>query len=227
MMQKKPAFLLLLLLVALPAPAQPTPAREEDRGPYLGILFCAIPEALLEHLPQLPRDGGVIITHILPDSPAAGARLHKHDILVQFNSERIRDSNHLVRLIHSSKPGQTVSLILHRAGREMTLEAKLGLGPALKVAKAEGTKPPGVAKPGAPAPVTVTAVPVDGNRLKVTFEYSESGRIKTVTCSGDVEEIDREVTRLPLAVQSLARVAVKQLRKLDLQNSSSTRPMPR
>jgi hypothetical protein len=226
-MYKKLAILLLLLLAGTPALAQPAPAAEEDRGPYLGILFSAIPEALLDHLPQLPREGGVLITHILPESPAAAARLHKHDILLQFNTERVRDSNHLVRLIHSSKPGQTVSLNLYRGGREMTLDVKLGLGPALRVAKEQGTKPPGLAKPGAQAPITVTAVPVEGNRLKVTFEYSESGRIKTVTCSGDVDEIDREVTRLPLNVQALARVAVKQLRKLDLQNSSSTRPVPR
>lgn len=216
--------LLALVLATLPAPAQPPSAPEDDRGPFLGILFSAIPEALLDHLPQLPRDAGVMVTHVLPDSPAAAAALHKHDILLQFNTEKVRDSKHLVQMIQSCKPEQTVSLALLRGGREMTLEARIALGPRLKVAKEEGTNPPGVGKPGPPAAVSITAVPVEGNRLKVTFEYTESGRIKTLTCSGDAGELDREVTRLPQKLQSLARVAVKQLRELDLQKTNAPRP---
>src|SRR5438874_240459 len=95
--------LLLLCLVASPLRAMDEPVPADEKGPYLGVLFCPIPEALLDHLPQLPRDAGVLITHILPDSPAATAGLRKHDVLLQFNLEKIRDGNHLARLIQAGK----------------------------------------------------------------------------------------------------------------------------
>jgi serine protease Do len=216
-------LLILGLLIAIPLRAD-EPGTGEEKGPYLGILFSPIPEALLDHLPQLPRDGGVLITHVLPDSPAAQAGLRKHDVLLHFNTEKIRDGNHLARLIQAGKAGQVVRLLLVRAGREQTVEVKIGLGPVLKIAKEEPRTAPGTAKPGGPATVSVTAVPMEGNRLRVTFEYAESGRIRSVTCAGDAAEIDREIEKLPQKVQTLARAAVKRLRELNLQKDEPSRP---
>jgi hypothetical protein len=204
----------LLLFTLLPAQQNPP---TDEMGPYLGVLFSRVPEALLDHLPQMPREGAVLITHVLPDSPAATAGVKKHDILLTYNGEKIRDGNHVVRLIQNGKSGQTVRLGLLRGGRETTVDARLTLGPMLKVAKEEGNKAPGIAKPGAPPAVTVTAVPKDGNRLQITFEYSDLGRIQRVTCSGNAEEIDREIKKLPIKVQSFANAAVRQLRHLKLQ----------
>jgi hypothetical protein len=41
----------------------------EEKGPFLGVLFASVSEALYDQLPQLPRKQGVLVTHILPDSP--------------------------------------------------------------------------------------------------------------------------------------------------------------
>lgn len=218
-MMKTLSCLLLCWLIA-PLQAQSIPAPDE-MGPYLGVLFGRVPEALLAHLPQLPRDGAVLVTHVLPDSPAAEAGLKHYDILLQYNGEKIRDGNHLVRLIQNSKPGKVVRLTLLRTGKELESEVKLTLGPVLKVARDEGPAPPGVAKPGGPPTVSVTAVPLDRNRIRVTFEYSDLGRIQKVTCAGNAEEIDREVKKLPFKVQSYAEAAVKQLRQLKLQKDEA------
>jgi len=223
-MRKFVPAMMLMLLATSSAPAQNYPSTQEDKGPYLGILFCPIPEALLEHLPMLPREGGVLVTHVLPESPAIHAGLKKHDILLQFNGEKVRNGNHLAQLIQASKEGQGVRLLLLRGGREMTVEAKIGLGPVLRIAKEEGTRPPGVAKSGGPAAVNVTAEPIEGNRLKVTFEYTDSGRIRSMTCAGDAADIDREIEKLPQKVQTLARAAVKRLRDLNLQKYEPSRP---
>jgi len=217
-------LLTLALLVASPVRALDDPTAGDEKGPYLGVLFCPVPEALLDHLPQLPRDAGVLVTHVLPDSPASEAGLRKHDVLLQFNAEKIRDGNHLARLIQAGKAGQVVRLLLVRAGREQTVEAKIGLGPVLKIAKEEPSTSPGTAKPGGPAAVSVTAVPMEGNRLKVTFEYTDSGRIRSVTCAGDAADIDREIEKLPQKVQTLARAAVKRLRDLNLQKNEPPHP---
>lgn len=218
-MQTRLPLLMMALLAAVPLSARAFPPGDDENGPYLGVLFCPIPEALLDHLPQLPRDAGVLITHVLPESPAVQAGLRKHDILLHFDAEKVRDSNHLARLIQGSKLSQTVRLLLLRSGREVSLEAKIGLGPMLKIAREEGTAAPAIAKQGGPSAVSVTAVPMDGNRLKVTFEFPEAGRIRAVTCAGDAAEIDREIEKLPQKVQKLARTAVQRFRELNLQKS--------
>ena len=45
----------------------------EERGTYLGVLFAPVPDIVYDQLPQLPRDRGVVISHVLPDSPATKA----------------------------------------------------------------------------------------------------------------------------------------------------------
>jgi len=224
------AGLLLLLLLAAPfvGARQNETAPAEEKGTYLGVLFCPIPDALLDHLPQLPREGGVMVTHVLPRSPADKAGLRRHDILLRYDDEKIRSGDHLARLIRASKNEQEVNLLLVRVGREMKVPVRLGMGPVLQIAGEGRKEPPGVAKPGGPAAVSVTAVPMDGNLLKVTFEYSDAGKFRTVTCSGNAEQIDSQIGKLPFRVQTLARFAVKRLRDLDLQKtpsqSSSTSP---
>ncbi len=220
---KRCAGLLLLLLVAAPfvGARQDQTAPAEEKGTYLGVLFCPIPEALLEHLPQLPREGGVMVTHVLSRSPADKAGLRKHDLLLRYDDEAIRGGDHLARLIRSSKDKQEISLLLLRAGRELKVPVKLELGPVLQIASDSRKEPPGLAKPGAPAAVSVTAVPMDGNRLKVTFEYSDAGKFRTITCSGDAAQIDTQIERLPSRVQTFARLAVKRLRDLELQKGPS------
>src|SRR5687768_10459994 len=105
---------LALVLIASFAPAQ-DPFAADEKGPYLGVLFSPVPEALLDHLPQLPREGGVLVTHLLPESPALKAGIKKHDILLQFDGEKIRDGHHLARLIQATKSSQVVTLLLLRA----------------------------------------------------------------------------------------------------------------
>ncbi len=229
------AFGFLVLLPAHPLAAR-EPAPTEDKGTFLGVLFCPIPEALHAHLPDLPREGGVLITHVLPDSPAAAAKLARHDILLQYNKEKIHDSDHLARLIRASRPGEMVDLILVRAGKPTTARVQLGLGPVLKIVQAtlSGStrilpeSPRGVAKPGTQPAVTVSATPLDNNRVKITFEFYQdgTGRLRSVPCVGTPDEIDQQVQQLPPKVQEIARVAVKRIRDLQLQRSAPATSPP-
>ncbi|HZT79509.1 MAG TPA: PDZ domain-containing protein [Gemmataceae bacterium] len=228
------AGLLTALAVALPVCAAP-PA--EEKGPYLGVLFASVPEILYDHVPNLPQGSGVAVTHVLPDSPAVRAGLRRHDVLIRYDGEAIRDPEHFARLIQAGKPGQKVKLTLVRAGKETTAEATLALGPVLRIAPArggaysaarDGNDPArAFAKPNGPAPVSVSAQLLGGGQMKVSIEYYQdgTGRLRTVTCSGTPAEIDAEVKKkLPAAVQVLARPALERLRKLDLQNASAPPP---
>ncbi len=224
--------LLTLVLLALPAAAaqRSEPPAGEDKGTFLGVLFSAVPEIVYDQLPDLPPECGVAVTHVLPDSPAAQAKLRRHDILLQYNAEKIRDCEHFALLIKSSKPGQKVKLVLMRGGKETTAEVTLALGPVLKIAQAarstQNEVPRAFAKSNGPASVGVSAQPLGGGNMKVTIEYYQegTGRLRTLTCSGTPAEIDSEVQKLPPRVQNLARVAIERIRALDFQKGATTKP---
>jgi membrane-associated protease RseP (regulator of RpoE activity) len=217
--------LLVGALVWAPARAQPVVPPAAEKGTYLGVLWDVVPEVLYNHLPQLPRERGVLVTHVLPDSPAARAGLRRHDILLQYGDEKIRDSTHFARLIVADKPDRKVKLLLVRSGKDLTADVTLALGPALKIVlpgKADVKDVPrGLAKATPPAAVSVSATPLGDGTMRVVIEYypEGAGRLRTVTCSGTPAQIEGEVQRLPARVQPLARSALERIRALEFQKA--------
>jgi hypothetical protein len=195
----------------------------EDRGTYLGVLFAPVPEVVYDQLPQLPREQGVVVSHVLPDSPAAKAGLRRNDILLLYGDEKVRDCEQFARLIRDDKPERKVRLTYLRGGKEATADATLALGPVLRIAqKGAGSnsddQPRGTAKAAAdPAAVNIAATPLGGNSMKVTIEYYDgnTGRIRSFPCSGTPEEIDSQILKLPGDVQKLVKVALRRLRETD------------
>ncbi len=226
---------LTLLLLPVPAAWSQSPAdAEEEKGTYLGVLISPVPEVLYDQLSELPSGQGVVVTHVLPESPAAEAGLRRHDILLKYNGDPIRDGEHFARLIRADQPNHKVKLELLRSGRKQTIEVTLALGPVLRIAQtnrgatyaAAQEVPRGTAKAGAPPSVSVSATPLDGGKMKLTIEYYQesTGRPRTVTCEGTPAEIDSEVAKLPGRVQNLANVALRRMRHLDLQKAAVPAP---
>jgi hypothetical protein len=211
-----------VLVPALPALAAQAPASAgNEKGTFLGVLISPVPEVLYDQLPELPRGQGVVVSHVLPESPAAQAGLRRHDILLKYNDDKIRDCEHFARLIRADRAENKVKLGVLRAGKRESIEVTLALGPVLRIAQAvrAGFKDSaevarGTAKGGAPPSVSVAATPLDGGKLRVTIEYYQdgTGRLRTVTCEGTPSEVSREVKRLPGRVQSLANLALDRIR---------------
>jgi hypothetical protein len=191
----------------------------EDKGTYLGVLFAPVPDVLYDQVPQLPRDRGVVLSHVLPDSPAAKAGLRRNDVLLRYDDEAVRDCEHFARLIRDDKPDRKVRLTYFRGGKEASTEATLALGPILRIAHKTGASadepPRGTAKSSRPGAVNIAATPLGGNSMKVTVEYYDerAGRIRSVPCSGTPEEIDSQLLKLPNRVQDLVKVALRRLRE--------------
>jgi membrane-associated protease RseP (regulator of RpoE activity) len=214
------------LLLAAPLPAQRTDFAQggEEKGPYIGVLFTSVSEALYDQLPQLPRKQGVLVIHVLPDSPAAKAEIRKNDILLKYDDQKIRDCQDFANLIRASKLDRKVTLQLMRGGKEMSVDVTLVLGPALKVADADSRAgandstdvPKGVAKPGGPPPISVAATPLEQGRMRVSIEYLPEGesRLRTMTCEGSTADIDGEVSKLPERERDQVRIALKRIREL-------------
>jgi membrane-associated protease RseP (regulator of RpoE activity) len=226
------AFLLLLLaLPFLRAQAPLVLPPDEEKGTYLGVLISPIPEAVYAQLPDLPRGQGVMVNHVLPDSPAAVAGLRRYDLLLEYDGEKIGDGEQFARLIRAGKPDQKVKLGVLRGGKRVSTEVKLTLGPVLKIVEGHRGAGPeaearGTAKSSPPPTVSVAATPLDGNRLKATIEYYQesSGRLRSFDCAGTPTEIETQLKELPPRVRELAQVALQRIRALELQKQEPLRP---
>jgi hypothetical protein len=227
----------LCALLLLPIAARALqPETSEEKGTYLGVLFSDVPEVLYDQLSDLPRGQGVVVTHVLPDSPAAQAKLLRHDIVLEYSKEKVLDKEHFARLIRADKPDHKIDLLILRGGKRLTIEATLTTGPILRIGKlippaatkvADDKSLKGTAKPAGPGTVNVTALPLAEGKVKVTIEYYEEGRLRCATCAGTDKEIESTVKELPERVQPLARFAMKRIRELDLQNAqNATTPTP-
>jgi|SRR5579884_115988 len=213
----------LLRWLALPAllgAALCVPARaaqpSSELGTYLGVLF----------MPS-PTGSGVVVSLVLPDSPAAKADLRRDDVLLRYDREAIRDCQHLVRLISEDQPGRKVRLTVRRDGRDITPEVTLTRGPALRYAAEERSEPPregpGVAKPGGPAPVSVSAEPLGQGKMRVTVEYYDPRSARYRKVVGDLDDMPMKCRDLPEREQRLAGVAIQQLRALNADPTSGRR----
>jgi hypothetical protein len=208
--------------VSVPPPKQ--------KGPYLGVLWGAVPEIVYAQVPDLPRSQGVAVTHVFPDSPASRAGLERNDIVLQYGTEKIRDAEHFARLISGDKVDKKVKLVFMRGGKQKTVETTLALGPVIVYANKDGVDndgPRGLAKPTAPAKVSVTAIPLANNNMRLTIEYYDTGRLKKAVCSGSPKEIDSEIEKLPEGVQRLTRNALKRIRDLEVQKNTPPPPSSR
>jgi hypothetical protein len=223
-----PAVGVLMALSPAWLRAQDRPAanevRQDEKGTFLGALFCsprAEPVATADAgitaraATGAARPTGVLVTYVLPDSPAARADLRRNDLVLEYDGRKVRDSDHLATLIRADRPDRKVRLLVQRARRDLTVEATLALGPPLRLARAEAPDPVrGTAKANGPASVSVWATPLDSGKLKVAIEYYAGGRLKTVTCEGAEAEVDQAVRKLPERERNLVRVALQRLRTL-------------
>jgi hypothetical protein len=204
--------------------AQQVEPLPEEKGTYLGVLISPVPEVLFDQLTDLPRGQGVVVTHVLPDSPAARAGLRRHDILLDYDGQKIRDCEHFARLIQADKPERKVRINVLRGGRSTVVEATLTLGTVLRIAQAprpaaNEPAPRGTAKGGGPPSVSVSVTPLEAGRLKLTVEYYQdaAGRLKTANYEGTLDEIQAALQSLPPRVVNYTQFAFKRIRELELQ----------
>jgi len=100
---------------------------QTSERPWLGVTTQEITTDLREGLDY--RGTGVLVSSVVPDSPAARAGLEKGDLLVSFNSRTIDTPSELVDVVRAARVGQSVSLAIIRDGQRRTLTAKLAVRP--------------------------------------------------------------------------------------------------
>jgi len=77
---------------------------------------------------------GVMISNVLRNSPAWDAGIRAGDILTQYLSRRISSSEQLRKLIAANRPGDVISLVVVRSGRNLSFTVRLSSQEAMTVA---------------------------------------------------------------------------------------------
>jgi len=92
---------------------------------FLGISMQTIDQTMAQAL-GLERARGVIISDVLPDSPAEKAGLKEEDILLEVDGQAITSDFQLRNHIASRTPGTRINLRLQRNGQTKNITVTLG-----------------------------------------------------------------------------------------------------
>src|SRR5207244_4402738 len=76
---------------------------------------------------SLPSDTqGVIISQILPGSPAAQSGLKVNDVITKINTQQIDGAHPITLILLHTRPGDKVTLTIIRDGKQQTVDLTLG-----------------------------------------------------------------------------------------------------
>jgi len=101
--------------------------RRIDHMAYVGMGIEPLHPAMLRHLPQLLRDGrGIMVTEVAEDSPAAKAGIKPHDVILNYDDQKLYSPEQLVKLIRHDKPGREVKIGLIHDGKATDVTVTLG-----------------------------------------------------------------------------------------------------
>ena len=96
---------------------------------YIGIQYSPITPRQAAQLGLPTGTIGIIVTQVVPGSPAEQTGIQVNDIITKV-SDQVIDADHpLSSLLVKNRPGDKVKLTLIRSGKEMTVDVTLGQPP--------------------------------------------------------------------------------------------------
>jgi serine protease Do len=101
------------------------------RRGWLGVSVQDLTADLAQAL-KVPVRKGAIVTDVRPDTPAARAGLKTDDVITAINGEAVETARGLTRDIGFRPPDETVTLTVHREGKQQQVQVKLGERPDLE-----------------------------------------------------------------------------------------------
>jgi len=115
---------LIAMVMAAPAAAQGPQAERRlllgSIGSQIGVSIRELRDADLAAA-KLTRPEGAFIEAVQPGTPAERAGMRAGDIVLEYDSERVRGSRHFARLVQETPAGRTVQLAVNRGGVRQTL----------------------------------------------------------------------------------------------------------
>jgi serine protease Do len=96
--------------------------------PYMGIRYVPLTPAIASQIGSKARNG-VAIAQVVRGTPAEQAGLQVKDVITAIDGKQIVSESDLALNLRSHKPGDTVSLTVDRAGKQMDVQVTLGTMP--------------------------------------------------------------------------------------------------
>lgn len=98
--------------------------------PYLGVSMLDFADAYFSQYYSLIRqsnlDGGVIVTDVVEDSPAANGGIRANDIITAMDGEEVPSVAYLRYYLYQHNVGDTVTFTVYRNGDTRDIEVTLG-----------------------------------------------------------------------------------------------------
>lgn len=105
--------------------------------PYLGVQMVTLTADVQQELNSNPNSGirvdetqGILITRVMPGSPADAAGLRAGDVIAKVNGQEITDAGELQALVEASQVGGNLDIELRRNGQDVSVSAQLQEFPA-------------------------------------------------------------------------------------------------
>ncbi len=160
--------------IAGPVIAQLKDHGKVERG-WLGIQMQPVNETMAKAV-GLPRTEGVLVDQVLPESPAAQARLQQGDVITRFNGAAITTPRDLALAVAGTHAGQHAQVGIWRGGHDMTLDVAIGAQSKAEAAMDQG---------GHGSSVGMTLAPLnDQARTQYGLASSVRGVVVTDVTSG-------------------------------------------
>lgn len=96
-------------------------------GAWLGVAVFEVTDGVEHEGFEMPD--GVMVTRIMPGSPAQGAGLEPGDVIVAVDGEAVKSADKFVSVIGSRSPGDRVTIEVNRDGELKSLYADLDTRP--------------------------------------------------------------------------------------------------
>jgi S1-C subfamily serine protease len=148
-------------------------------GPYLGVLMQPLTPELKEQM-GLTMDKGVVVTHVVPASPAAKAGLADKDVITHFGDAAVNTPQELREAVRKAGVGHEVILKVIRGQKSMEFTARLQDAPT-------GT---------AGLPGWVPGMPEGFEKFNGQFQPFFSGMEKVPALEKKVQELENRVREL-------------------------------
>lgn len=105
----------------------------ENENAWLGVFTQPLTDDLAEYW-DLPKEGGIVVSTVMADSPAAIAGLLSGDVIIAFNGETVdskedREVSVFTKMIRENPLGESIGMKLYREGVLKSLEVTLTTRP--------------------------------------------------------------------------------------------------
>ena len=147
-------------------------------GVFLGVAVQTVDPSLAAQL-GLEEDTGVLVGHVVENSPAEKAGLKEHDVIVKTDGEPVNSHEAFVETIRAHKKGDKIKLGIIRAGKAQDIEATLSQreSPVTKSLRAIQTQ--------RAAANTKSVTRIQSDEGKITITDTDGKRQATVTSPED------------------------------------------